>query len=115
MTGARLVLPIELDDELKAVLRDILQRTINIEGKLMSIQAVLEELAAKVAEQGTVVESAIVLMDGLTVALRDFSGDPAKITALLDQIEAQRNALAEAIVRNTPAAPAAPVTPAPIA
>ena len=60
-------------------------------------------LEQEVTENSTVIGSAITLLNGLAAQLREFANDPAKINSLADQLDAQSNALAEAVAANTPA------------
>jgi len=66
----------------------------------------LAELKATVEAERTVIDSAIVLLNGLAQQLKDAiaNGDPAAIQAIADELDAQSRALAEAVVANTPAA-----------
>ena len=67
----------------------------------------LDALSAEVATVVTVEQSAITLLNGLKAALDAaiVSNDPTALTALSDQLEASKLALAAAITANTPAAP----------
>mgnify|MGYP007044033604 FL=1 len=73
----------------------------------------LDALAAAVAADVTVDQSAITLLGGLTAKIDELiatSGntiDPAALQALVDQINASKDALAAAVVANTVAAPPA--------
>jgi hypothetical protein len=64
----------------------------------------LSRVEAAVARDKTVNESAITLFGQLSQLVRDTAGDPAKVAALADALDAQQQALADAIVANTPAA-----------
>lgn len=65
----------------------------------------LTRLQAAVAQDNTVNQSAITLLANLSQMVRDTAGDPAAVNALADQLAAQQQALADAVVANTPAAP----------
>lgn len=69
----------------------------------------LTDLAAQVAAENTVIDSAVTLLSGLKAALDAAiaSGDPAQIQAISDSIGAEQQKLADAITANTPAAPTA--------
>lgn len=71
----------------------------------MSVQ--LDALTAQVAQNTTVIESAITLIQGLKTALDDAiaSGDPAALQALSDALAAEDQKLADAVAANTPAQP----------
>lgn len=65
----------------------------------------LARLTAAVERDNTVNQSAITLLNNLSQMLRDAANDPAAINALADQLDAQQQALADAVVANTPAQP----------
>jgi hypothetical protein len=67
----------------------------------------LDALTAAVQRNSDVEDSAIVLLQGLKAALDAAiaSGNPAALTALSTTIGAKADALAAAVVANTPAAP----------
>jgi hypothetical protein len=67
----------------------------------------LARIEASVARDKTVNESAVTLLGQLSQMIRDTAGDEAKANELADQLDAQQQALADAIVANTPAAPTA--------
>lgn len=65
----------------------------------------LTRLTAAVERDSTVNQSAITLLNSLSQLIRDNATDPAALTALADQLDAQQQALADAVVANTPAQP----------
>jgi hypothetical protein len=65
----------------------------------------LDDLTASVAAEGTVIDSAIVLLNGLSAALAAAGTDPVKLAALKSDIDGKTASLADAIAANTPAAP----------
>lgn len=65
----------------------------------------LTRLQDAVTRDNTVNQSAITLLANLAQLVRDTAGDPAAVNALADQLDAQQQALADAVVANTPAAP----------
>lgn len=69
----------------------------------------LDALTAKVEENTSVDQSAIVLLNGLKQKLDEAiaSGDPTKLQALSDALGASNAALAAAVAANTPAEPPA--------
>ena len=73
----------------------------------------LDDLAAAVAAEDTVIDSAITLLTGLKAALDAAGTDPAKLSALSADITAKTAALSAAVTANTPAA--APTAPTPSA
>jgi hypothetical protein len=62
----------------------------------------LERLSTEVTEIGTVVDSAIGLINGLAQQIRDLATDPAALNALADSLDSKANELAAAVVANTP-------------
>ena len=63
----------------------------------------LTELETEVAENTTVVGSAIALINGFKDRLAAAGVDPAKLAALRDALDINSNALAAAVEANTPA------------
>jgi hypothetical protein len=88
------------------------------------IMSTLDDVKAKVAEQSSVVASAVAFIDGLkdkldaAVAELKAGGSPEKIKEIVDALDADKNKLAEAIKENTIAeiepAPAPVEEPAPV-
>jgi hypothetical protein len=64
----------------------------------------IDNLRAKVEANGTVINSAVSLIQGLAQQVRDNADDPAELQALAGQLESSANALAQAVTANTPAA-----------
>jgi hypothetical protein len=92
--------PSEQLDQIKSMLQNIIQMETKMAGEL-------DVLEAAVAEQTTVIDSAIVLLDQIKALLDAAiaSGDPVRIAAVSTLIADSKIRLAEAVVRNTPAAP----------
>jgi len=67
----------------------------------------LARITAAVERDETVNQSAITLLTQLSQLIRDNAEDPAALNALADRLDAQQQALADAIVANTPVAPPA--------
>lgn len=84
------------NDKLNGIRREV----VNMAGEL-------DKLTQDVAEIGTAVDSAIALLQGLKAALDAAGTDPAKLAALSAELDAKTEALAAAIVANTPPPPAA--------
>jgi len=93
---------------INSALHDIYQRL-----QIMSKQ--LDDLTADVAAEDTVVDSAVILLNGLSAALAAAGTDPVKLQTLADDITAKTAALSQAVAANTPAATDAGTgtTPAP--
>ena len=78
----------------------------------MSAQEELNRLARIVGDLDSTANSTITLLDGIAQQLRDAGDDKEEIKNIADQIVAQREKLAQAVVRNTPSA-TEPEQPAP--
>lgn len=78
-----------------------------IERKIGEIMATVAQIQADVAAEDTQIASAITLLTGLAAALKAAGTDPVALDALHADIVAQTNSLAQAVVTNTPPAPAA--------
>ncbi len=72
------------------------------------LQVTIDELKAKVDAEGTVIDSAITLLAGISQMLKDAGTDQAKLQALGAQIDAKKDELAASVTANTPAAPPTP-------
>ena len=74
----------------------------------------LADLTTKVSDTKTVIDSAIVLIQGIKAALDAAGANPVALKALSDSLAASDAALAAAIVANTPgiAVPGSVPTPA---
>jgi hypothetical protein len=80
-----------------------LLRQLTIQGE--TIMADLTDLQTAVANEHTVVQSAILLLNQLAQLVRDAGTDPAALADLADQIDAQAADLGAAVQANTPTAP----------
>lgn len=65
----------------------------------------MDALEAAVAGLDEVVPSVIELLGRLAQMVKDAGTDPAKLAAVVADINARKQALADAVVANTPAAP----------
>lgn len=65
----------------------------------------LETLEEQVTRTTTVATSAITLLNGLSAEIVKLKNDPVKLQAFADSLKSSADAMAEAIVANTPAAP----------
>jgi hypothetical protein len=86
---------------------DRIETTLNvILGEIKAMANELDALTATVTRTADVEDSAIVLLQGLKTALDAAiaSGNPAALTALSTSLGAKTDALAAAVVANTPAA-----------
>lgn len=98
MRKVKITVPWDIDNAL-------LEKLNYLEETIMTLNEAITALTAKVAEQGTVVESAITLLNGLTARLTAANVDPAVVQAITDQVNLQSTALAGAVTTNTPTAP----------
>lgn len=108
------------DGPLVLILREISRRLARIEQRLdeqletlvqvqtegAAIMTDLSVITEEVAQNGDAIGSAVALLGNLSQQIRDLSTDPAALQALADQLDANTQQLAEAVVANTPAAPA---------
>lgn len=90
-----------------SALGDIVKKLTSIERKVTTMSAELDRLSAEVAETKTVVDSAIVLIEGMAKMIRDNAANPAALKALADELDAKTNALAAKVTENTPSVPPA--------
>ena len=74
---------------------------LQLQGSLMANE--LERLTTEVSETNTAIDSAILLLEKLSQLIRDNAGDPAALAKLADDLDAKGQALAAAVVANTPA------------
>jgi hypothetical protein len=85
----------------KELIRIRKQLTI-IENKENEMSAELDALTLEVADTNTIMQSAIVLIQGLAAQLQAIANDPAAILQLAADLDAQSDALAAAVAANTP-------------
>lgn len=92
-------LHITLDSQIIGLLQQILV-------KEREIMASIQDVADAVSAESTVVDSVVTLLDQLSAQLAAAiaANDPAAIQAVLDQVNAEKQTLADAVVANTPAA-----------
>lgn len=95
-----------LDEEavsVHGILYDILTRLRALEAQGVRIMSALDTLTDQVAATATAEQSAIVLLNGLAAALAAAGTDPAKLQALQDSLKTNTDALAAAVIADTPA------------
>ena len=92
----------------------ILNRQGLILRKLEIIMATLQDVRDAVARNTAVDQSIITLLSGISQQLKDAlaQNDPAAVQAVVDSIDANTKALADAVTANTPASPT-PASPPP--
>ena len=91
-------------DELRENTSNEIREDGGLELRDISIMATLDALAAQVAANKTVIDSAIVLINGIAARIAAAGADPAALAALVDDLKASDSALAAAVAANTPAA-----------
>lgn len=67
-----------------------------------SMEAVIEQLRTEVERNSTVDSSAITLLETLADKIEQLKQNPTELQALVDSMRAQSDALAAAVVANTP-------------
>lgn len=70
--------------------------------RISIMSAELDRLKTEVAETNTAIGSVLALVEGLAQQIRDNATDPAALTALADELDAQQQAIADAVAANTP-------------
>lgn len=70
----------------------------------MSVE--FDAMTAQVQANNDAIDSAVVLINGIADRITAAGVDPAKLTALTTELKAKDDALAAAVVANTPVAPA---------
>ena len=73
-----------------------------ISHKETNIMALLDKLTADVTANGSVIDSAIVLLNGLKAKLDACGTDPVKLAELSASLGTQTSALSTAVAANTP-------------
>jgi len=68
----------------------------------------LSAIQQEVTDNADTTQAAITLLQGLAQMVRDNATDQTALNALADQLDSQSQALADAVVANTPAAAPAP-------
>lgn len=71
------------------------------------MSAELDRLTASVAAEATVDASVLALLSIMADQIRANATDPAALTKLADDVDAQSAALSASVAANTPAAPSA--------
>jgi hypothetical protein len=84
------------------MLRRISKQLDRIEDKENIMSAELDALALEVTDTNTIMQSAIVLIQGLASRLAEIADDPAQILALAAELDAKSDELAAAVQANTP-------------
>lgn len=77
--------------------------------KLNKMAISVDDLVTKVTAQGTVIDSAVTLIQGLSQQIKDAGTDPVKLQAISDALDSQDKKLADAVVANTSVSTTPPV------
>jgi hypothetical protein len=79
---------------------------VELKERLTNMANILAALQAEVTKVEGVEDSAIALLQGLSQQLKDAlaANDPAKIQAVIDELDVKTTALADAVAANTPPA-----------
>lgn len=85
------------DESVKSKLDLIIQ-------KLKTMADKFDVLTTEVSDLGTVVDSAVTLLDNIADQIADAKDDPEQIQVIVDGIRAKKTALAAAVAKNTSAA-----------
>lgn len=86
-------------------LNGISTKLATLDERLTPMALDLSRLSAEIAENNSAITSAVTLINQIAQELRDAAGNQDAVNALADQLDAQSNNLAAAVVANTPAAP----------
>lgn len=95
------ILRIQIDG-MPELIKAITNGFLTINQKLNKMAADLTTLEQEVSENSDAIASAVTLLQGLKAALDAAGTDPVKLKALSDQLSAQTDSLAAAVVANTP-------------
>lgn len=90
------------DSEIRSALARIAMKLDLIASKQENMMADLTDLQAQVASNTTVIESAIVLINGIAARIDAAGVDPVALKALSDSLKASDDALSAAVAANTP-------------
>ena len=93
-------------EEIHWKLDTIIARLNRIERKEQTIMAELDTLTAQVQANTDVENSALVLINGIAARIAAAGADPVALKKLSDSLKTSADALAAAVVANTPDAPA---------
>ena len=107
VSGVRWIQRLRLFVQLDRIERKCDQILVNLAREENVLMALIDDVAADVTAQTTVIDSAVTLLNGLSdqLAAAIASGDPAKVQAVKDSIDTNTAKLAAAVAANTPAAP----------
>lgn len=104
--GGTINLKLLRDEQDKAVLArldQIVAQLANLTQGVANMSVELDALEAEVSRNTEVDQSAITLLTGLAEQIEALKADPVKLQALADSLRSSSDALAAAVVANTPA------------
>lgn len=90
------------DPEVEVLLLEILGRIKHVEAGMSQTATALANLQAQVAQNETVEESAVTLIQGLAQQIAQAGTDPVALKALTDGLNKSATDLAASITANTP-------------
>ena len=96
-----------------AKLNDLLYLNWLLYFRLEHLMSLVDDLTADVADESTVIDSAVTLLGNLSAQLAAAGTDPQKLAALKSTIDQNKQRLATAVQANTPGAVTPAPTPAP--
>jgi chromosome segregation ATPase len=96
---------IKIDPETKQQLDRIESLIFNLAERQHTMALDLTRLQAEIAENNSAIASAVTLLNQIADELRAQSGNQDAVNALADQLSGQSDALAAAVVANTPTQP----------
>ncbi len=106
-------IPIRLEPDTQKQFDRIEAMLSNLTERLNPMALDRSRLSSEIAENNSAIQSAVTLINQIAQELRDAAGNQDAVNALADQLDAQSNALAAAVVANTPAEPAPAPEPTP--
>jgi len=83
-----------INNRLAQVHASVITLEVNMAGELEAVRTEVEQMR-------TVQQGAVTLLDNLAGQIDSLKNDPVALTALAEDVRAQRTALAEALVRDT--------------
>lgn len=115
MNEHRIHVHLQLSPEIAALGNTIVSLLRGISKKQDLLMANMQDVRDAVARDTSVTQSAVTLLQGLSQQLKDAlaSNDPQAIQDVVNSLDANTNALAQAVKDNTPASSEPPPAPTP--
>jgi len=92
------------DRQVEVLLSEILGKLNLILNQMETIMTAVDDLTTQVTANSSVIDSALVLINGIAARIEAAGVDPAKLQALVTELKTKDDALAVAVADNTPAA-----------